>query len=142
MHGFTLAYLGFLIAYAGDWWRGSALSERARSLNPHHPGWYWFVPLFDAYRKGDYRSALETAEDQHARFLALADGLAAIHGQLGEAQAAGNAVQALLAIKPDFAAAARDDLGKWWEPELVERLIDGLRKAGLEIGSEKRMGTT
>jgi TolB-like protein len=53
--GFTLAYLGFLTAYAGDWERGGALSAKARSLNPHHPGWYWFVPCFDAYRKGEYR---------------------------------------------------------------------------------------
>jgi hypothetical protein len=38
MDGFTIAYVGFLIAYAGDWERGCTLSERARSLNPHHPG--------------------------------------------------------------------------------------------------------
>lgn len=53
MDGFTIACLGFLIAYAGDWERGCALNERARSLNPQHPGWYWFVPFFDAYRKSD-----------------------------------------------------------------------------------------
>jgi hypothetical protein len=28
---------------------------------------------------------------------------------------------------------AREELGKWWDPELIEHLIDGLRKAGLEI---------
>jgi TolB-like protein len=37
MDGFTLAYLGFLTA--GDWECGGALSAKARSLNPHHPGW-------------------------------------------------------------------------------------------------------
>src|SRR4029077_5160434 len=58
MDGFTTAYLGFLIAYAGDWERGCALVEKARGLNPHHPGWYWFPSFFDAYRKGDYRGAL------------------------------------------------------------------------------------
>src|SRR5712692_7999523 len=36
MDGFTLAYLGFLIAYSGDWDRGCALVEQARQLNPHH----------------------------------------------------------------------------------------------------------
>jgi len=61
MDGFTAAYLGFLIAYAGDWERGCALSERARRLNPHHPGWYWFPSFFDAYRKRDYRGALDVA---------------------------------------------------------------------------------
>jgi hypothetical protein len=28
---------------------------------------------------------------------------------------------------------AHEELAKWWEPELVEQLIDGLKKAGLEI---------
>ena len=61
MDGFTIAYLGLPVAYAGDWERGCALSERARSLNPHHTGWYWFTPLLDAYRKGDCRGALAIA---------------------------------------------------------------------------------
>ena len=39
----------------------------------------------------------------------------------------------LLALKADFAATAREEFEKWWRPELVEQLIDGLRKAGLEI---------
>jgi len=43
----------------------------------------------------------------------------------------------LLAIRPDFAVVAREELGKWFDVELVERLIDGLRKAGLEIAVEK-----
>lgn len=60
--------------------------------------------------------------------------LAAVHGQLGQVQAAANALRALLTIRPDFATVARTELGKWWEPDLVEHLIDGLRKAGLEIG--------
>jgi hypothetical protein len=41
MDRFTLAYLGFLTSYAGDWERGGAPSAKARSLNPYHPGWYW-----------------------------------------------------------------------------------------------------
>jgi hypothetical protein len=46
-------------------------------------------------------------------------------------------VRELLALKPDFLVVARKELGKWWEPELVEHLIDGLRKAGLEISGEE-----
>jgi hypothetical protein len=65
MDGFTMAYLGFLIAYSGDWERGCAVSEQARSLNPHHPGWYWFAPFFDAYRKHEYGKALEIAPRIH-----------------------------------------------------------------------------
>jgi ABC-type uncharacterized transport system ATPase subunit len=36
----------------------------------------------------------------------------------------------------DFAVVAREELGKWWQPELVEHLMDGLHNAGLEIASE------
>jgi serine/threonine protein kinase/tetratricopeptide (TPR) repeat protein len=134
MDGFTFAYLGMLTAYAGDWDRGCAWSERARSLNPHHPGWYWFAPVFDAYRKGDYHGALEFAlKVNMPDFWRTNFALAAIYGQLSEVDAARKSVRALLTVRPDFATAARDECAKWWEPGLVEKLLDGLRKAGLEL---------
>ena len=134
MDGFTIAYLGFLVAYSGEWERGCALVERARSLNPHHPGWYWFAHLFDAYRKRDYRGAVEIGRKINMpRFWRTNVALAAAYGQLGERDAARDAVQALVTSRPEFALVAREELAKWWDPELVEHLIDGLRKAGLEI---------
>jgi hypothetical protein len=63
--------------------------------------------------------------------------LATAYGQLGEREAARNAVQDLLTIKPDFALAGRAELRKWWDAELSEHLIEGLRKAGLEIAGEQ-----
>jgi hypothetical protein len=138
MDGFTAAYLGFLIAYAGDWDRGCALVDRARHLNPHHPGWYWFPSFFDAYRKKDYRSALDFAlKVNMPGFWRTNFALAVAYGQLGEREAARSAVRDLLALKPDFPTIARDELGKWWQPELVEHLIDGLHKAGLEVAAER-----
>jgi TolB-like protein len=136
MDGFTFAYLGMLTAYAGDWDRGCALSERARNLNPHHPGWYWFAPVFDAYRKGNYRGALEIAQKINLPgFWRTNFALAVIYGQLGELEAAHKALRALLAVRPDFATAAREECAKWWQPELVEDLLEGLRKAGLETAA-------
>jgi TolB-like protein/Flp pilus assembly protein TadD len=134
MDGFTAGFLGFLIAYAGDWERGCALAARARRLNPHHPGWYWFPSFFDAYRKNDYRGALEVAlKINMPGFWRTHLALAIAYGQLGEREAARSAVRDLLAIRPDFPVVAREELGKWWDPELVKHLIDGLRKAGLEL---------
>jgi TolB-like protein/cytochrome c-type biogenesis protein CcmH/NrfG len=142
MDGFTFAYMGMLTAFAGDWEHGCALAERSRGLNPHHPGWYWFPPLFNDYRQKDYRGALEIAlKVQMPGFWRTNLALAVSYGQLGEQDAAGKAVRELLAIRPDFAATAREELGKWWEPELVEHLLDGLRKAGLEIADEKKPAT-
>ena len=139
MDGFTLAYLGFLIAYSGDWERGCALVEQARQLNPHHPGWYWFPAVFNAYRKRDYRGAVDvTLKVNMPGFWRTHAAFAAAYGQLGELDAAHNAVRDLLAIRPDFAVVAREELCKWWDPELVEHLIEGFRKAGLEIPDAPR----
>jgi len=138
MDGFTAAYLGMQIAYAGDWERGCALAARARQINPHHPGWYWFPSFFDAYRKNDYRGALDVAlKINMPGFWRTHLALAAAYGQLGDREAARNAVRELLAIRPDFAAVARVELAKWWVPELIEHLIDGLRKAGLDVAPNR-----
>jgi TolB-like protein len=132
MDGFTLAYLGFLTAYAGDWERGGALSATARSLNPHHPGWYWFVPCFDAYRKGEYRTSLEFARKVNMPgFWRMQLAIAASCGQLGHQPAAHDALQSLLLQRPDIARLPREELAIWWQPDMVEHLIEGLRKAGL-----------
>ena len=135
MDGGTTAFVGHLMAYAGDWERGCALVERARQLNPNHPGWYWFPVFFDAYRKSDYHGALDAALkiNMPGYFYASA-AIAAAYGQLGEREAARPAVLQLLALKPDFAIAAREELGKWFGPgELLEHFLDGLRKAGLAV---------
>ena len=138
MDGFTTAYLGFLIAYAGDWERGCALVDKARGLNPHHPGWYWFPSFFDAYRKGDYRGALSFAlKANMPGFWRTHLALGAAYGQLSEQEAARKAVQELLALRPDFPSVAYEELGKWWDAALIEHILDGLRKAGLEIGSSE-----
>ena len=137
MDGFTIGYMGFLLSYSGDWERGCALMEQARNLNPNHPGWYWFPPFFNAYRKGDYRAALEFAlKVNMPGFWRNELALAATYGQLGELDLAHNAARELLAVRPGFDVVARQECSKWWQPELVEQIIDGLRKAGLEIAAE------
>jgi serine/threonine protein kinase len=138
MDGFNFAYLGMLFAYSGEWERGCALSEQARGLNPHFPGWYWFAPLLDAYRRKDYRGAFELALNVNMPgFWRSQFALAAIYGQLGEVDLARRSVQELLAIRPDFPATAHEELAKWWRPELIAHLIEGLSKAGLEIPPKK-----
>jgi TolB-like protein/Tfp pilus assembly protein PilF len=138
MDGFTIGYMGFLISYSGEWERGCALMEKARNLNPNHPGWYWFPPFFNAYRKGDYRAALEFAlKVNMPGFWRNELALAATYGQLGDLELARNAARELLAVRPDFAVVAWEECRKWWDPDLVGQIIDGLRKAGLEIAPEK-----
>ena len=61
MDSSTAALLGTMIAYTGDWEYGVRVVERAKQLNPHHPGWYHYLTVYDAYRRRDYRGALASA---------------------------------------------------------------------------------
>jgi hypothetical protein len=61
--------------------------------------------------------------------------LAAAHGQLGDHEPGRRALADLLSVKPDYAATARSELLKIWEPALVDHLIEGLRLAGLDVAA-------
>ena len=113
MDASAMAYVGQTIAYGGGWERGCELLQRAMELNPHHPGWYRYPPFLNAYRQGDYRGARDIALKMNMPGVSLVYvALAASYGQLGEREAAREAVSELLAVRPDFQAVARADLGK------------------------------
>ncbi len=132
MQGYTTAFLGLHFAYSGDWERGCALAERATELNPNHPGWYWQPLVINAYRQHDGEQALRHALKINMPGLWTAQvALTVVNSQLGRMDQARNALGALLAARPDFAARAREDLGIWWQPELVEQMLGDLGKAGL-----------
>ena len=134
MDGATAAFMGLLIAYAGDWERGCALSDKGSQLNPNHPGWYRYTAWHDAYRKKDYHKALEVALQLNAPQNYYTHAVLAIcYAQLGRMQEARSALREMLALKPNYAEVARELHGRWIDPNLVEQLMDGLRKAGLEI---------
>jgi hypothetical protein len=58
--------------------------------------------------------------------------MAASCGQLGQQAAANEALQTLRMQRPEIAQRSRQELAIWWQPDMVEHLIVGLRKAGLE----------
>lgn len=131
-NGATLAGIGLMTACAGNWSDGCALAERALKLNPHHPGWYWFASVYDAYRRAEYREALNVASRINMPGFFLAHAIfAATHGQLGESQAATRSLKALLGLRPNFAITAREELEKWFQPDLTDHFLNGLYKAGL-----------
>jgi len=137
MDGNSLAFMGELLTYAGDWERGLTLATRAKQINPNHPGWFWYADYFYAYRHGDYRKALSLILKANLPgHWGMHAGIAAAAGQLGEGKAASKAVRELLKLRPDFCTTIHDTFAKWFDPELREHLIDGLRKAGLEVADE------
>ena len=114
--------------------RGCALIERSMDLNPQHPVWYRGMLSYREYWRGNYRAAIDEAVWTNAPYLFwLQIVLAAAHGQLGEQQPASAAVRALLTQIPSFSANPRAILNTWLQADMVEHLIQGLRKAGLSI---------
>jgi serine/threonine protein kinase len=134
MNGSAMGWIGIMIAYSGDWDEGCAKVESAMQLNPHHPSWFWLPLACNAYRKGDYQGAVNVALKINLPGYFYAHlTRAAAYGQLGLQEPAQRSLNEMLALRPDMDTAAREELSKWWEPDLVEHILDGLRKAGLKI---------
>ena len=143
MDGNSIAFLGELLSYAGNWERGIELAARAKELNPHHPGFYWFADFFNSYRQCDYSGALRCALKLNLPgHYGAQTMLAAAYGQLGQRDMADKSLRDLLRLRPDFAATIREVIAKWWDPEYGEHLLDGLRKAGLEIAPANAAAAT
>ena len=131
----VLVTVGGNMARAGDWDRGVALVEKAMELSPFHPGWPYLTLFYDHYRKGEYVAALEDAQRVNMPELwETYAALAQVYGQLGQAEQGQAAVAQLLELYPDFPAMAWNEYRKnHLFDEDIERLVEGLRKAGLEI---------
>lgn len=130
----ALADLGGKIAYSGDWEKGLAMRARAIELNPSHPASYRIPFVIDAYRRGDYAAAkAELERGDLPDFLMTRMLRAAVYGRLGEEGQAAQAVQGLLELAPDAGERAGEYLGYWQlPPALVEDLLGGLQRAGLQ----------
>ncbi len=137
-----IASVGAFIAYGGDWTHGLELVERGLALNPHHPGWMWLPSFYNAYRQHDYAAALDAATRVNMPAYVFAQAaLVAAQGQCGGPAAAQPALQHLRHLKPDIALTVRGEFEKWFvETELVEHLLEGLRKAGLDVPSGHATG--
>jgi TolB-like protein/Tfp pilus assembly protein PilF len=133
------AYLGLLIASAGEWDKGCEMVESAMRLNPNCPGYFYFARCWSSYRLGKYEDTLEAlALANMPNYFHVPAIQAAALGQLGRHEEALEAVQDLLALRPDFATAARQEYAKWYDEEHVDQVIDGLRKAGMKIADAQR----
>ncbi len=134
----TLAILGLQLVHIGDYERGADICRRAMAINPHHAGWYHFGPLWEHFHGGEYEKALARANQvnmpgQFWQPLAIA----ACNAHLGRQRQAEAAIRDLLAIDPDFGRHARRNIESWhYASGLLEPLIEGLVKAGLDIPEE------
>ena len=135
----NVGMIGNLIALAGDWPRGCSVVQKVMQLNPHHAGWLHFVFVWDHYRKREYEQALAAAEKINMPgHFPVSSALAAINAQLGRSEAARKHLETFLQLAPpDVAGNMRAEWSKWQvSEELVEHLLDGLRKAGLDVDGD------
>ena len=116
-----------------------ALADKSVELNPDYPSWLNYLWFHDHYRKGEYQQALEKMlriRTEPGNFWNHAH-LAQAYAQLGRKEDAAAEIKKLLAVYPDFAENARAQWKAWnWSDENTEMMLDGLRKAGLDIPVE------
>ena len=134
-HALYVASVAVMLAMMGEWERGVKLTHQAMRFNPHHPGWYHFVPFWDAYRQGDYETAwIEAQRFNTPDFLWNPLIRAATLGQLGRRNQARHAVDELLVLVSDFECRGRSLMQRVvFLEDHVEMLAAGLRKAGLVL---------
>ena len=129
----SLAYVGRLLAYAGDWQQGLDLVQRGMTLNPHHPGWYHFPTFFFHYTRREYDAALSAAKriNMPAYFgthinMAIA---AAQLGRRDEVEACFRNLERTGRAHLDVAV-TREYWTTWfWDGALVDHLVEGFLKA-------------
>jgi adenylate cyclase len=118
------------LVYTGQPERSVELLEKAMRLNPYYPDWYlWY--LADAY--GSMGSPADVIATVH-RMQNPAEGrrmLAASFAQLGMMDEARAEAQEVMRLHPEFTLSRWRHRPPYRDTAILERYIDGLRKAGL-----------
>ena len=136
----VLCNAGTFMVFAGNRERGIALTKKGMALGPNYPTLCHFQLSFAHYLKGEYEQALaESLKIEAPDFFWTHIHLAMNYGQLGRTQEAKAAVAKLLKLYPDIAHNFRHEARKYnVSEEMVEHMVDGLRKAGLDIPPETK----
>lgn len=132
--GFLVGTAGWFLAMAGQYDKGFRIIEQGMQLNPFVPSWFHFPYYMYYYLDGKYGDALEAIKKFGLPDLFWNPLMhAAALGQLGRITEAQTAFQKLLSLKPDFPERARFYISCFLvKNEWVDRILEGLKKAGLE----------
>jgi adenylate cyclase len=136
---FSLAYasLGTFHAWAGRPDDGMTNVRKAMRLSPHDPYMFHFftamaIVHFAAERYEDAADWARRALQRRPDFPATYRYLAASYAHLGRLEEARTALEEMFRLNPEFSLATDRVVLSTAEPAFVERLFDGLRKAGLK----------
>ncbi|UCF65764.1 MAG: hypothetical protein JSW33_08010 [bacterium] len=130
--------VGFFIALYGDWERGKMLLDRAMGNNIGYPRWYHGATSLYCYRKNNYEAAYQEALKYDIPGLFWGPMLRiGTLGQLERREEVQVNIDQLITLKPDFSEKARDLISRYVkEEELVDHILEGLQKAGLNFNDQ------
>jgi len=130
-----LEIIGFLLSLLGDGERGPALIRQAQARNPHCLPHAAFGLWFDHMRRGEIEAAHQAAvEYREPAFFWRGAMRACCLGLLGRTAEAEDAAGELRRRKPDFDVRGRRLIGHYVKlPAVMDRVVDGLAKAGLKL---------
>ncbi|MGE4658253.1 MAG: hypothetical protein AAEI08_04885 [Gammaproteobacteria bacterium] len=125
----------YYLTLSGDWDHGMKELEKALEINEFLPSNLWCPLFLDHYRNERYEDAIKSLHKFHVPRLWITHAcLAAVHGQLKNTEKASAAISQLLTLRPEFHKDAKGYLQRCQgSPEGIDKLLDGLRKAGLDI---------
>lgn len=133
--GTTLGLLGLYTAWAGEWERGVDMLNKATQLNPKFPDYYHSGFGSAAIARGDYEAALESLHKANLPEFTLHQVLLiATYGLTGRKGDARRALAELAKLQPEFNLESAERLlgvAFPFQPDYRQRLLDGLRKAGV-----------
>ena len=135
-----LGEYGLRLAQSGEWARGGVLIEQALARNPARGGYYHGVLALVAYMRRDDRRALAEIRQASLEKLSFYHGVAAIiYAEVGLGAEAREEAARFAAMNPGFLADPEGELTRRnYRPEDRERVIEGMRTAGLPVRSRGR----
>jgi adenylate cyclase len=130
-----LGTIGFHLSLYGDWERGKSILDKVMGMNVKFPRYYYGATTLYYYREKEFEKALMEANQYDMPSLFWGPMLrVAVLGQLKRIDEAKAHIDHLRLLKPDFEKKAHYLISRYVkEGELIEQVVDGLRKAGLEL---------
>jgi adenylate cyclase len=127
----VLAEMGHSVCVNGDPERAITLIKRAMRLNPYYPDWYLWHLGEAHFDKSDYRLAVHTLNQMYDKTEAYRM-LTASHALMGEMSEAQACAEQLRITHPEFTIKHWANVPPDRNSEPRDRLIEGLKKAGVK----------
>lgn len=132
-------YLSHVLIYAGRPQEGIRVAEKGIRLDPRSLYHYLFHIADGHWMMGDHETAIEFLErsiEHNSNAIGSYIWLAALNGELGRLEDARKAADEVRRLSPQFSLEAHKRTLGYKDSSVINRMIDGLRKAGFGATDE------